>query len=92
MSAIEKIKAGGIDEAELLEYITDNDIEVAIAAAESELATGPILDIAAHDKDRRVRLAAVNNVHTGKDTLLLLAGDSDGEVAKIASVRLEAIK
>ncbi|MCM1124132.1 MAG: hypothetical protein NC416_16245 [Eubacterium sp.] len=91
MSSIELIKAGEVDEVDLLEYITDNDIEVAIAAAESDLATEPILDIAAHDRDARVRLAAVNNVHIGRNTLMLLKNDIDDEIARIAAKRLEGL-
>jgi hypothetical protein len=88
MNTIDMIKTGNIDEVDLLEYVTDNDINVAIAAAESDLATEPILDIAAHDNDKKVRLAAANNVHTGKKTLLLLAKDADSEIASIARERL----
>ena len=67
MDIIEKIKNGDVDELDLVEYVTDNDINIAIAAAESKLATEPILDIAAHDKNREVRLTAVRNPKTGID-------------------------
>lgn len=89
MDIIEKIKSGDIKEIELLEYVTDNDINIAIAAAESELATEPILDIAAHDKDREVRLAAVRNPNMGIDTLKMLSKDNDFEISQIAKARLE---
>ena len=89
MDIIEKIKSGDVDELDLLEYITDNDINTAIAVAESELATEPILDIAAHDKDRKVRLAAVRNPNIGIDTLKMLSKDNDFEISQIAKVRLE---
>lgn len=89
MGIIEQIKAGTLDEVDLLEYVTDNDVNIAIAVAESELATKPILDIAAHDNDKRVRLAAVNNPNTGIDTLKFLCKDIDSEIAKIAVNRLE---
>jgi len=88
MNIIDMIRTGNVDEADLLEYVTDNDINIAIAAAESDLATEPILDIAAHDKDKRVRLAAVNNTNTGKETLLLLSKDADSEIVAIANERL----
>ncbi len=91
MGIIEKIKCGNVTELDLLEYITDNDISVAIAAAESKLATEPILDIAAHDKDREVRLAAVKNPNMGVDTLKMLKEDVDLEISRIATLRLERI-
>ena len=72
MNIIQKIKNGEVDEVDLLEYITDNDIDVAIAAAESEIATEPILDIASRDKDRRVRKAVVCNKNIGVRTLKYL--------------------
>ena len=84
MSLIEQIKNGELDEVELLEYVTDNDINVAIAVAESSMATEPILDIAANDIDRRVRLAAVMNPNIGKQTLIRLTKDTDIEIATIA--------
>ena len=86
---IEDIKSGVMDETDLLEYVTSNDIEVAISVAESEYATEPILDIAAHDRDKRVRIAAVNNPNTEKETLKYLLNDSVDEIATIANNRLE---
>lgn len=91
MNSIEKIKKGLIDESELLEFVTDNDINIAIAVAESKFSTEPILDIAAHDKDREVRLAAVKNSNTGIKTLKLLSKDVDSEIANIARLRLEGV-
>lgn len=88
MNIVDMIKAGLVDEEALLEYVADNDIEVAVAAAESDLATEPILDIAAHDRDSRVRLAAAKNPHTGEKTLRYLADDSNEEVAQNALMRL----
>lgn len=88
MNIVDRIRMGNVDEVVLLEYVTDNDIDVAIAVAESDLATEPILDIAAHDNDKRVRLAVVNNIHTGKETLKLLSKDADGEIATIANERI----
>ena len=73
----------------MVEYVTDNDINIAIAAAESKLATEPILDIAAHDKDREVRLAAVRNPNMGIDTLKMLSKDNDFEISQIAKARIE---
>ena len=58
LSAIEDRR---FDEADLLELVTDNDFEIALAATCSPDSTGPILDIAAHDRDARIRLAAANN-------------------------------
>lgn len=89
MDIIRKIKCGEVDELGLLEYVTSNDINIAIAAAESSIATEPILDIAARDRDRLVRLAAVKNLNIGKKTLQFLLKDSDEEVAKLAKERLE---
>lgn len=88
-NVIERIKLNQVDDIELLEYVTDNDISIAIAAAESELATEEILDIAAHDKDSRVRKAAVCNLNIGKKTLEILLNDKDKTIAEIAMHRLE---
>ena len=84
MTPIEKIKAGCVDEADLLEFITDNDLLVAIAAASSPLATAPILDIASHDQDYQIRLAALNNEHLSQDTLLFLCNDPEPLIAQQA--------
>ena len=89
MDIIRMIKNGEVTEADLLEYITDNDIDVAIAAAESDLATEPILDIAAHDKDRAVRKAAACNKNTGVKTLQYLSRDKDAEIADLSRQRLK---
>lgn len=89
MSIIEKIKLGYVDEEDLLEYITDNDVSVAIAAAESPFATEPILDIAAHDNDKAVKMAALNNPNIGEASLELLCADIDPEIASIAKINLE---
>lgn len=88
MDIIKMIKNREVDEVDLLEYITDNDINVAIAAAESDDATEPILDIAAHDKDSAVRKAAVNNKNIGAQTLQYLLKDKDEEIATLARERL----
>lgn len=89
MSALNRIKNGECDEADLLEYITDNDIEVAVAAAESTMATEPILAIAARDRDKRVRAAALRNPNIGKNTIEYLVNDLDVEIAEEAKKILE---
>ena len=86
---VERIKNGDCDEIELLELVTDNEIEVAIAVAESNFATAPIIDIAAHDRDRRVRWAAVNNPNIGKETLKILSRDNERDIAELAQERLK---
>ena len=91
MDLLERIRKGLFDEADLLEYVTDNDVEIAIAASEACNATEAILDIAARDKDRRVRIAAVKNNNIGVETLRYLAGDTDSEISQIALGRLERI-
>lgn len=88
MELIEKIKSGGLDEADLLEYVTDNDITIAIAVAGSAYATEPILDIAAHDADARVRSAALNNPNIGKETIQFLCSDRNVEIANQAKIML----
>ena len=85
LSAIEDRR---LDEADLLELITDNDFEIALAAARSPDSTGPILDIAAHDRDDRIRLAAVNNNNCGEKTLELLSIDKNAEIAALAKKRI----
>ena len=92
MDIIEMIKSGNCDEANLLEYITDNNIEIALAAAESKFATEPILDIAARDRDERVRLAALNNPNIGDKTLRFLLDDQKEEIATKAKIILERRK
>ena len=89
MDILEYIRSGKADEVDLLEYVTDNDVEIAVAAAESPLATEPVIDIAAHDADRRVRYAAVRNPNIGLKTLRLLANDEDEDIACFAKARLE---
>ena len=89
MDIIKMIREGELTEADVLEYVTDNDIDVAVAAAESDFATEPILDIAAHDKDRAVRKAAVCNKNTGVQTLQYLSKDRDEEIAALARQRLK---
>ncbi len=89
MELIEKIKAGLLDEADLLECVTDNNVLVAVAAAESAYATEPILDIAAHDKDKQVKLAALNNQNVGMKTLEFLSHSLDKEIADRAKVILK---
>lgn len=66
------IRNGEIDEIDLFEYVTDNDINLAIAVAGCDSATEAILDIAAHDKDSTVRKAAINNENIGVKTLQYL--------------------
>ena len=92
MDIIEMIKSGNCDEADLLEYITDNNIEIAIAAAESISATEPILDVAAHDRDERVRMAALNNPNIGNRTLEFLLNDQKEEIVTKAKMILERRK
>jgi len=89
MDIIRMIKNREVTEADLLEYVTDNNIDVAVAAAESDLATEPILDIAAHDKDRAVRKAAACNKNTGVQTLQYLSRDRDEEIVALARQRLK---
>lgn len=83
------IREGRLDEIDLLEYVTDNDIDIAEASAASINASAAILDIAARDKDVRVRMATVNNPNTEKHTLEVLSNDEDKEIANIAIRRLE---
>ena len=89
MGIIEKIKFGEMDEEELLELVTSNNMNIALAVAESVYSTAPILDIAAHDNDERVRFAAVNNPNIEKRTLEYLLDDPVGEIAEAAMKRLE---
>lgn len=84
MTPIEKINSGNVDEADLLEFITDNNILIAIAAASSPLATTHILDIASLDQDYRVRLAALNNEHLSQSALLSLCDDPEPLIAQQA--------
>ena len=85
---MEDILLGKLSEEELLEYVTSNDIETAIAAAKSPYATEPILDIAAHDKDWKVRMAAVQNPNMGQKTLEYLLGDANEEIVQLAKEKL----
>lgn len=84
MDIINKIKNNDCDEVDLLEFITDNNVEIAISAAESSMATGPILDIASRDKDKRVRIAALRNPNIEGKTIEYLTHDSDEEVSTMA--------
>ena len=88
-SLINAIKTGKIDEVGLLDYVTDNDISIAIAVAESVWASSPILDIAAHDNDRRVRWAALNNKNIGTETLRFLCKDEDCQISDRAATLIK---
>lgn len=81
---LSSIKDGMMDEADLLELVSDNDFEIALAVANCSYSTEPILDIAAHDKDERIRLAAVNNANCGRRTLEYLQRDINKEIADSA--------
>ena len=89
MGLIDEIKLGKVDESDLLEYVTSNDVDVAIAVASSKMATLPIIDIAAHYNDRRVRLAVITNKNIGNDTVLFLCDDKDDEVYRLARAERE---
>lgn len=86
---IENIMSGLIDEVDLLEFVTDNDFDIAVAVASAPNATPEILDIASRDNDYRVRMAAVNNSNVEKKTLRYLCHDINKEIANIAVCRLE---
>lgn len=89
LNIVEQIKQNLVSKEELFEYITDNDLEIAVAAASSHLADEIILDVAAHDKDREVRLAAVKNPNIGKSSLLFLSNDIDNDISLLAKKILE---
>lgn len=84
---LSSINDGVLDEAELLELVSDNDFDIALAVAKSSHSTEPILDIAAHDRDERIRYAAVNNPNCGMRTLEYLQRDSNKEIATLAIKR-----
>ena len=88
MSIINKINEGNVDEVDLLEFITSNDFEIALAAAESPLSSSPILAIAALDSDKRIRIAALKNKNMDDETVILLCNDPDTEVSSIAKKEL----
>jgi hypothetical protein len=77
-----------LDEVDLLELASNNDFDLACAVASSRYSTEPILDISAHDRDERIRLAAVTNTNCGIRTLEYLQKDSDSEISMIAKKRL----
>ena len=89
MSILDDIKAGKVDSADLFEYVSGNDVGLAIAAASAPNADGPTLELAAMDLDYRVRLAAAKNINTDKDTLDTLCLDENDEVAQQAQLTLE---
>jgi len=84
MNTIEKIKSGMVDESDLFEYITSNDFNIALAAAESPLATSIILNVAAMDNNERIRLAALKNKNVSLETVLKLCNDYHPTVAAFA--------
>lgn len=89
MDTITKIRNGEVDETELLEYVTSNDVELALAVACSDFATASILKIAAWDKDDKVRLAVINNKNTNDDTIRLLCNDEKIEIKYAAKEELK---
>lgn len=62
MNIVMKIKTGEIDEFELLENITNNAFDVALATAESPLASSNILKIAVGVKDERIQIEIIERV------------------------------
>lgn len=89
MNTIEKIKSGMVDEADLFEYITSNDFNIALTAAESPLATSSILNIAAIDNDERIRTAILKNKNISQETVLTLCNDLNSIVAALAKKEAE---
>lgn len=73
-----------VDESDLFEYITSNNFNIALAAAESPLATSIILNVAALDTDDRIRLAALKNKNVSLETILKLCNDHNPTVAAFA--------
>ena len=88
MNIITKIRNGDVDEAELLECVTSNDIELVLAVSSSEFATPAILRIAAWDNDDQVRLAVARNKNTNDETIRLLCNDKNIEIANTAKEEL----
>lgn len=89
MNIVMKIKSGETDEFELLEYITSNDFDVALAATESPLASSKILKIAVKDKDERIRIAALRNKNISDELILMLCNDNNFSVASLARAEAE---
>ena len=85
------IRDGKLDETDLLELVSDNDFDIALAVVNCEYSTEPILDIAAHDRDERIRLAVVNKESCGVRTLQYLQKDSNSEIASVAARRLKEL-
>lgn len=92
MQLIERIEQGLLEVDELLEYVTDNDVDIAIAVAKAPNVTEPILNIASHDKDVLVRKAVANNPNTTKKVLEYLLSDKDTEIVETAKRRLEEMR
>ena len=82
---------GKLDEADLLELVSDNDFDIEFAVVKCEYSTEPILDIAAHDRDDRIRLAVVNKKGCSVRTLKYLLKDSNSEIASIIARRIKEI-
>lgn len=89
MNIVEKIRSGQVTELELLDYITNNDFSIALAAAESPLASPAVLQIASHDNDSRIRLAALKNKNIPSKAVLFLCHDQDSSIATLAKNEAE---
>lgn len=89
MNIVEKIRSGQVTELELLDYITNNDFSIALAAAESPLASSAVLQIASHDNDSRIRLAALKNKNIPSKAVLFLCHDQDSSIATLAKNEAE---
>lgn len=81
--------SGKKDPGELLEAVTGNDIGAAIKAAGCSDTPGIVLEIAAIHKDKRVRLAAIDNKNLSDHTLLALCSDPDSDVRTAANALAE---
>lgn len=89
MNIIERIRSGQVSELELLDYITSNDFSIALAAAESPFASPSVLQIASHDNDSRIRLAALKNENIPTKAILFLCNDPDPFIAALAKEEAE---
>lgn len=89
MGILNKILSGNVDTADLFEYVTSNDFQIALAATQSPLADEIILGVAALDADKRIRIAALNNPNISDETIIRLYSDPDFEVADTARLIAE---
>jgi hypothetical protein len=71
---------------------THDDAEVRASVASNESTAAPVLAELAKDPAKDVRFYVALNISTPKPALNILLNDSDGEIARMARISIEALE